>query len=1163
VWDPSEARVPVDSDGNFTFAPQNPEDWVVDSSGAFAFEDLNGTGVWDPATEQRAPVGPNGGLPTAVLDALSPQTTTLADPLAPLGSLVQYAAFLNGLPIAQIDTARYGDIMAIGGEIQGTGTTDATPNNGAVDLGGQVTGITGLVGAGQTVFLDLNHDGKLDSGDPYVTADQHGFYTFAPNFHPVNTLGLLAPYDTDGNGKIDPSEGTIVVTGGTDKNNGLSVTPVIRLNAQPGNAVQWTASPLATLEGQMLALGVSESQAAGEISSALGLSNSNIDFTTFDPTASGVSAADSVAVQTAASKVDSLVLNGAAIIVASSGGTVDSGMAQLAVYNALATAITKAAGTSGPVNLNDTSTIASILNAAAASSGAQVSQDAISAAASITASLNAQADVYAAGDASILTRQLARIDAIVQSKLADSLGQVVAGTLTPSAAEALYSGDALVNLLNGVTLVPQSPPVVSQISDQSDTAGSSVAPIAFDVDSATSTASQLKLTVHSSNQALLPDSGITLSGADQHRFLSMAPVNGATGDTTITLTVTDGDQSTVRTFNLDVKPAAALVPEITSSPATTAVAGQVYSYTIVAQPGAPNRSIVITAANELPSWLTLTDNGDGTAVLTGTPGADLLSNGGSLQLPIAIAATDLSGAAVTQNFNLVVSQTQVMPPTLNAVTPPDAVIGSLYTLNLSATLGSQGQTLTISAAAPLPSWLQLTDNGDGTAVVTGTPNAANAGPVTLTFAVTDDLGESTTQAFKLTVAPVPTIAQLVDQSAAENSGSHAVTVQLGGIDPSSSAATLTVVSSNKLLLPAANVILAGTGVTRTLTYTPAANVYGSTTLTLTLTEYGVTTTESFVVNVTPVDHPVAQVAPLPSYTIGVNSAPIAIDLSSRFASTDGNVTYAVTGNSDAALLGVKIVGSVLTITPTAGMAGLDTLTVTATSIGAASGRAYTASGTIQLNILPSLTVVSNGFLRNAGGTFAQFTVSMNATSNQAVKVGFSTASSTAIPGVNFSPLSGTVTIAAGTRSAIIYVLISPVILYPNLGLTLDLESAAMARITRTDMAASVMLPEDRAVLFDQYTGIEMLENSFTLNVVNAQILTQTVGSSEMLLLDTIAPAMDLQISRALVSGEESYAEAIEMISAFAFGWPASSDLSSLATATSLDALGSVREIPTI
>ena len=36
-----------------------------------------------------------------------------------------------------------------------------------------------------------------------------------------------------------------------------------------------------------------------------------------------------------------------------------------------------------------------------------------------------------------------------------------------------------------------------------------------------------------------------------------------------------------------------------------------------------------------------------------------------------------------------------------------------------------------------------------------------------------------------------------------------------------------------------------------------------------------------------------------------------------------------------------------------------------------------------------------------------------------------------------------------------------------------------------------------------------------------------------------------------------------MISAFAFGWPASSDLSSLATATSLDALGSVREIPTI
>ncbi|MCY0726171.1 putative Ig domain-containing protein, partial [Klebsiella pneumoniae] len=58
-------------------------------------------------------------------------------------------------------------------------------------------------------------------------------------------------------------------------------------------------------------------------------------------------------------------------------------------------------------------------------------------------------------------------------------------------------------------------------------------------------------------------------------------------------------------------------PSFTSNVPTTATSEQEYSYNITTA-DSDGDGLVITAPT-LPEWLTLTDNGDGTATLSGTP----------------------------------------------------------------------------------------------------------------------------------------------------------------------------------------------------------------------------------------------------------------------------------------------------------------------------------------------------------------------------------------------------------------------------------------------------------------------------------------------------------------------------------------------------------------
>ncbi|MCL4800525.1 MAG: tandem-95 repeat protein [Burkholderiales bacterium] len=101
-------------------------------------------------------------------------------------------------------------------------------------------------------------------------------------------------------------------------------------------------------------------------------------------------------------------------------------------------------------------------------------------------------------------------------------------------------------------------PTVSTIADQTISQDGTLAPVPFTVGDVETAAGSLVVTATSSNAALVPDGNIVLGGTDTNRTIGLTPAAGQYGSATITLTVSDGTDTTVTTFVLTVNPANAL-----------------------------------------------------------------------------------------------------------------------------------------------------------------------------------------------------------------------------------------------------------------------------------------------------------------------------------------------------------------------------------------------------------------------------------------------------------------------------------------------------------------------------------------------------------------------------------------------------------------------------
>jgi autotransporter-associated beta strand protein len=301
--------------------------------------------------------------------------------------------------------------------------------------------------------------------------------------------------------------------------------------------------------------------------------------------------------------------------------------------------------------------------------------------------------------------------------------------------------------------------------------------------------------------------GVTfLDNGDGTATLSGTPTGNVGGVYNLTITAHNGVGSdATQTFTLTVDQSAA----ITSGPATTFTVGNngTFSVTTVGFPTA-----TLTESGSLPTGVSFTDNGNGTATLTGTPAASM---GGVYSF--TITAHNGIGADATQDFTLTVHQAAAITSASNTT----FTIGQLGTFTVQST-GFPTAALTESGS--LPTGVSFTDNGNGTATLTGTPGLGVEGNYLITLTAHNGVGTDATQSFTLEVGLTPDITSPSSISfTVGNSGNFTVTAT-GFPTPS-----LTESGS----LPGGISFTDHANGTATLGGTPAAGTGGTYTLTLT------------------------------------------------------------------------------------------------------------------------------------------------------------------------------------------------------------------------------------------------------------------------------------------------------------------------------------------
>jgi hypothetical protein len=168
------------------------------------------------------------------------------------------------------------------------------------------------------------------------------------------------------------------------------------------------------------------------------------------------------------------------------------------------------------------------------------------------------------------------------------------------------------------------------------------------------------------------------------------------------------------------------------------LAGQPWSYDIAAQ-GWPLPFLGV--AGRLPSGLDFHDNGNGTATLSGTPAP---GSGGIYDLRVAASSKD---GMSEEPLSIVVDA----PPRITAPANIELAPGA----KLSTLLGTEGgwPTPSLSLLGNLPAGLSFSDNGNGTASLTGSSSAQ--GTYVLTLKATNSVGQDAAQAITVTILTPP------------------------------------------------------------------------------------------------------------------------------------------------------------------------------------------------------------------------------------------------------------------------------------------------------------------------------------------------------------------------------------------------------------------------
>ena len=389
----------------------------------------------------------------------------------------------------------------------------------------------------------------------------------------------------------------------------------------------------------------------------------------------------------------------------------------------------------------------------------------------------------------------------------------------------------------------------------------------------------LTVAATSANPALIPNPTVIYTSPAATGTLTFTPAANAFGSTTITVTVNDGGTSNnivSRTFTVTVNP-------VNQPPTLNAIANLALNENAGAQTvnlsgissGASNevQTLTVTATSANPALIpnpTVTyTSPNATGTLTFAPTANAF---GSATITVTVNDGGASNNAVNRAFTVTVNPVN-QPPTLNAIgnltLNENAGAQTVNLSGISSGASNEVQTLTVTATSanpaliPNPTVAYTSPNATGS--LTFTPAANAFGSATITVTVNDGGASNNvlSRAFTVTVNPVnqpPTLDAIGNLTLNENAGAQIL--NLSGVSSGASnevqTLTITATSANPALIPNPTVAYTSPNATGTLTFTPAANAFGSATITVAVNDGGASNnvlSRAFTVTVNPVNQP--------------------------------------------------------------------------------------------------------------------------------------------------------------------------------------------------------------------------------------------------------------------------------------------------------------------
>jgi len=458
--------------------------------------------------------------------------------------------------------------------------------------------------------------------------------------------------------------------------------------------------------------------------------------------------------------------------------------------------------------------------------------------------------------------------------------------------------------------------------------------IAFTVGDSETPVADLVLSKESSDLSIVPLNNIVFGGSGANRTVAITPLPNKNGIVTISINVSDGFRSTVKTLTLTVT-------AVNDAPTGLAIDAS----------SVPENSDVGTVVGNLSS--TDLDSSSFTYSLVTNPGDKFKIEGNQLQTngslnyetqnsyTIRVKTTDDGVPPMSFEKDIVISITnvneapQITNLTSSATTNEDTQ--KAVTFNVS---DPEGDSLTVRASSSdtllIPN-SNITSSGTGlnrTATITPAANLHGAAVITISAS---DGPFTVTQTFDLTVASIndaPVVSAIPNQSTNRDTPSNPIYFTIADVDNDIDSLVITATSSIPDIVDNGDIIISGYGGERSMIIFPMPEASGSTNITVNVSDGVANTQRTFQLNVTDYNDP-------PTITAGQRIITLEDTPSDPFPFTiedaDGEVQDLIitTYSSNTALAprsSLSMAGAgnnrTLTVTPLENKSGVGTITIT-------------------------------------------------------------------------------------------------------------------------------------------------------------------------------------------------------------------------------------------